>query len=57
MTGDRLQRSGRGNGAAGRAEPDPAADQPRTDLAFEPPADLEADSRPNGAADIVRGQL
>ena len=54
MTGHDDTRAEGAAGGAGWAQPDPAPTTVAVDLALEPPADLEDDSIPRGAADFVR---
>ena len=54
MTGHDHNDPGMTGGAAGRARPDPDFDRPSADSPLEPPADIEADSLPNGARDFIR---
>ncbi len=54
MTGHDHNDPGVTGGAAGRARPDPGFDRHPVDPPLEPPADIEADSLPNGARDFIR---
>ncbi|MGE5229680.1 MAG: hypothetical protein ACM3MJ_08170, partial [Deltaproteobacteria bacterium] len=54
MTGHDDTRGEGTAGGAGWAEAGPGSEPAAVDLALEPPADLEDDSIPRGAADFVR---